>query len=59
MRTTWITYPKVWDNLGKPKLIPDKTTLSADKGVKCFSPFDGSMLHQVVGEVKAHQAEDG
>ena len=25
---TWVTYPKPWDNSGKPGLIPDEVTLT-------------------------------
>ena len=56
MSTTWIIYPKVWDNPEKSELIPDKTAVSKDTGVKDLSPLDESTSHQVVGKVKAYQA---
>ncbi len=63
VRITWITCLKDRDNLGKPKLIPDMTTMSEDIEVKDgrlrLSPFEGSTSYQVVGGVKAYQAKDG
>ncbi len=60
MSNAWITCLLDWDNPGKLGLIPDKTTVSTDSEVKGgsseLSPLDGSMSHQVVGEVTAHQA---
>ncbi len=56
MSTTWVIYPKVWDNPEKSELIPDKTTASADAEVKDLSPLDESTPHQVVGKVMAYQA---
>ena len=61
MRNTWVTNPLIWDNPGKLGLIPDVTYgfsglyEKATQGVS----GDGPAAHQVVGEVKAHQAEDG
>ena len=56
----WVIYPQVGDNFGKLELIPDKTTISPDFVVKggCLqlSPKDEFTFHQVVGEVRAHQA---
>ena len=61
VRNTWITNPSAWDNSGKPLLIPDTSgTLSGEPGKgQQRSLKDGSAAHQLVGEVKAHQGEDG
>ena len=61
MRNTWVTNPLIWDNSGKPGLIPDETYRFSDLYEKATQGVsgDGPAAHQVVGEVKAHQAEDG
>ena len=63
MSNTWIIYLRVWGNPGKPGLIPDVTTMPEGVGVKggrrLLPPGDEFTSHQVVGEVTAHQAEDG
>ncbi len=61
VRNTWITNPLVRDNTGKLVLIPDATVESSGSTVKGpqGSPEDGSASHQLVGEVMAHQGEDG
>ncbi len=62
---TWITNPIVRDNTGKLVLIPDTSNESSglfEKGTARLregSLEDGSASHQLVGEVKAHQGEDG
>ncbi len=43
VRNTWVICPRVGDNQSKDWLIPDKTTGSADLGVKGFSLEDESM----------------
>ncbi len=43
VRNTWIICLRVGDNQSKDWLIPDKTTGSADLGVKGFSLEDESM----------------
>ena len=40
VRNTWVTCLRVGDNKSKDLLIPDKTTGSADLGVKGFSLED-------------------
>jgi hypothetical protein len=57
---TWVTYPADWDNEWKHWLIPD--TLSEIKAIRkgSLGPLgEGLAAHQLVGEVKAHQGEDG
>ena len=61
MRNTWITNLLVRDNTGKLVLIPGVSKESSDfleKGTQGL-PEDGSASHQLVGEVMAHQGEDG
>ena len=43
VRNTWVICPQVGDNQSKDWLIPDKTTRSADQGVKGFSLEDEPM----------------
>ncbi len=61
VRNTWIINPLVRDNSGKLLLIPDVTSRSSglvEKGSQ--GPLeDESASHQLVGEVMAHQGEDG
>ncbi len=59
VRNTWATYPSLWDNPGKPELIPD--TLTEPHGpVRKGPPVrDGPAAYQLVGEVTAHQGDDG
>ncbi len=61
MRNTWVINPLVWDNVGKLTLIPDKTadTLVFVGIDPQGSPEDELASHQLVGEVMAHQGEDG
>ena len=40
VRNIWVICPRVGDNQSKDWLIPDKTTRSADLGVKVFSLED-------------------
>jgi hypothetical protein len=62
---TWITCLEARDNPSKDGLIPDKTTKGSPFGVKgglCFCKLilqEGSASYQLVGEVTAHQGEDG
>ena len=53
----WLTYPLVGDNWGKPQLIPHKLPLKREESRK--APGEGAASYQVVGGVKAHQADDG
>ncbi len=60
VRTTWVTYPEVGDNLPKGGLIPDMA-FSRMGGVpkagilRNLSLQEGPASHQLVGEVTAHQ----
>ena len=48
------TYPQEVDNIGKPMLIPHKP------GGKRSNPLEERLMsYQLVGEVTAHQGEDG
>jgi hypothetical protein len=50
-----------WDNPGKPGLIPDtswRTSVFFEKAPQ-GALEDGPAAHQLVGEVMAHQGEDG
>jgi hypothetical protein len=58
---TWVTLPLVGDNASKGALIPNKASFSLEgdeKGPQ-GSPGDEPAAHQLVGEVTAHQGEDG
>ncbi len=61
MRNTWIINPLVRDNTLKGVLIPDVMQGSSGPCEKDpqGSLEDESAAHQLVGEVKAHQGEDG
>jgi hypothetical protein len=65
VRNTWVIYLRVRNNLSKDELIPDKTTASKRLRLKMgilkmdLSPFDELASYQLVGEVKAHQGNDG
>ncbi len=60
VRTTWVTYPEVGDNLPKGGLIPD-VVFPRMRGVpkagilRNLSLQEGPASHQLVGEVMAHQ----
>ena len=61
VRNTWVINPSVWDNRKKFRLIPDvaqETPVSWAKDPQGLLG-DGSAAHQLVGEVMAHQGEDG
>ena len=56
---TWATCPQLWDNSKKLVLIPDVT---ADRMVSYWKDLlvgDGLAAYQLVGEVMAHQGDDG
>ena len=57
----WVTYLLVGDNLGKLGLIPNKLFGGSPKKRKegQLSPIDRPASHQLVGEVTAHQGNDG
>ena len=62
---TWVIYLWVRKNLPKGELIPDKTTVSKKQRLKVgilkmdLPPLDKPASYQLVGEVKAHQGDDG
>ena len=58
---TWVIYPQGGNNPGKPGLIPDKTTEGNFRGQRELRPppEDEPAAYQLVGEVTAHQGEDG
>ena len=56
---TWATCPQLWDNSGKPVLIPNIDLSSHGGLLKVFSAGDGPAAYQLVGEVTAHQGDDG
>ena len=51
------TYPEAGDSPGKPGLIPDAARRKTSQSRK--APWERGTSYQVVGEVTAHQAEDG
>ena len=57
----WVMYPVAGDNSGKPGLIPNEFVNSTGftKKEGQLSPLDRPASHQLVGEVKAHQGNDG
>ncbi len=63
MRNNQTTCPRVGDNLAKAKLIPrDVVCRMADnqrRGLRTLSLEEGFDSYQLVGEVTAHQGEDG
>ena len=61
VRNTWVINPLDWDNPGKLGLIPDVAWWSSDCHAKASqgAPEDEPAAHQLVGEVMAHQGEDG
>ena len=56
---TWVTCPPLWDNSGKPGLILDTTYSGIRCGWKDLLVRDGLAAYQLVGEVVAHQGDDG
>ncbi len=56
---TWVTRPQLWDNLGKPGLIPDMTHNRMVCVWKDLSAEDGLAAYQLVGGVMAYQGDDG
>ncbi len=59
VRNTWATCPRLWDNSGKPGLIPDTPAEPHDAAGKAPTVWDGPAAYQLVGEVTAHQGDDG
>ena len=58
MSNTSVTYPGEGDNRWKRRLIPHRLCDSDDTG-KAEALWEGLAAYQVVGGVKAHQADDG
>ncbi len=64
-RNTWVTYPGLEDSDGKLSVILDETTVPHGTAVKGGDPFgdlsvwERLMPYQLVGEVTAHQGNDG
>ncbi len=56
---TWGTCPEDRDNTGKPVLIPDAFTRSHGLVRKWIPLRDVLAAYQLVGEVTAHQGNDG
>ena len=56
---TWVTCPEVGDNPGKPELIPHDTPGVVPWRQSRKALEEGHASYQVVGEVMAHQADDG
>ena len=67
MSNAYLTYPPEGDSHGKPWVIPHTLLLGpgylkgdlAKAGGKRLALEDGGATHQLVGEVTAHQGEDG
>ena len=59
VRNTWATCPSLWDNPGKPELIPDTPTGPHGLVGKGPPVRDGPAAYQLVGGVTAHQGDDG
>ena len=55
---TWVTCPGLWDNNGKPLLIPDNPAASHGAAGKVFSVWDRPAVYQLVGGVTAYQGFD-
>ena len=59
VRNTWATCPSLWDNPGKPELIPDTPYRSRGWSGKGPPVRDGPAAYQPVGGVTAYQSDDG
>jgi hypothetical protein len=66
VRNTWVICQEVWDNLLKGELIPNVAAGRHLLAVKVGDPAlrdltlpDKPAAYQLVGEVTAHQGEDG
>ena len=55
----YLTCPRVGDSSGKPLVIPDDNGIPHGRPFKDLSLRDRDMSYQLVGEVTAHQGEDG
>ena len=56
---TWVICPALWDKPGKLGLIPDIPHGLHGLWGKAFAVWDGPAAYQLVGEVMAHQGDDG
>ena len=56
---TWATYPRLWNNPGKPGLMPDILVGSHGLTRKAPTAWDGPAAYQLVGGVTAYQGDDG
>jgi hypothetical protein len=56
---TWATCPRLWNNSGKPGLMPDIHTSGHLVVWKDLLAWDGPAAYQLVGGVMAHQGDDG
>ena len=59
MSNTWATCPRLWDNPRKRELIPDTLSEPHDPLRKAPAVWEGPAAYQLVGEVMAHQGDDG
>ncbi len=50
---------ELWDNSGKPLLIPDNPAASHDAAGKAPAVWDRPASYQLVGGVTAYQGDDG
>ena len=55
---TWVMCPELWDNSGKPLLIPDNPAASHDAAGKAPAVQDQPAVYQLVGGVTAYQGFD-
>ncbi len=56
---TWAICPALWDKPWKRGLIPDTEPLGHPGGSKAPAVQDEPAAYQLVGEVMAHQGDDG
>jgi hypothetical protein len=56
---TWATCPRLWNNPGKPGLMPDTLVGSHGPTRKVPTAWEGPAAYQLVGGVTAHQGDDG
>ena len=54
-----LMYPGLWDSRPKGRVIPDDITLSHDRVLKGPPVWEQAISYQLVGEVTAHQGDDG
>jgi hypothetical protein len=59
VRNTLVTYPEVRYNSSKDGLIPDVIPSCERWDERRKSPWEGPMVHQLVGKVTAYQGYDG